>query len=46
MTRSMPFPGPSKPHVKRVGLLGRFRAGPLGTVAPCGIVVTLRRSTS
>ena len=45
MTLSMPFPGRNMPHVKMVGLLGRFTRGVLGTVAPCGIVVTLRRST-
>ena len=42
----MPLPGPSRPQVNRVGRLGRFAEGFVGTVAPCGIVVTLRRSMS
>ena len=45
ITRSMPLPGPSRPHVRMVGLLGRFTGGSVGTIAPCGIVMTLRRST-
>ena len=46
MTLSMPLPGRNNPHVKMVGLLGRFARGRFGNVAPCGIVVTFRRSTA
>ena len=47
MTRSMPFPGPSRPHVNNVGLSDRAPGAiRLGTLAPCAIVVTFEGSTS
>ena len=47
ITRSMPFPGPSSPHVSNVGRLpGDTVVDRGGTKAPCEIVVTLSGPTS